>query len=250
MLAKFFRKLLGHLDSREPAPWWVTAYDQAATDGKFGPAEKSELDSLVVDLQRHFQRPHLHPFWLEYTTLHGYLCCIVIGPPRLPAKNWLCELLGPLPEEPTPELLRLLALMRRLAADIENDFRRPKPQLRLPAIDVSQGPPTKTPGPKLLPLKYWCAAFLLATELQPTRWARLGPANNDTGDLLELLWTYGSPEGRQDQIEDAYRCYREDGYGETKARDMVQRFLLLLSTHRNMLAGLRRDLKEIWTYWR
>jgi yecA family protein len=248
MLAKLLRRLLPSATANTqagPAHWLITAYEHAPTDGRFGPAERSELAQLIAAIPHEIED---RPFKFEYTTLHGYLCCIVIGPRDLPTARWLQHLLGNFPKEPTPDYLRLLALMRRLAAEIETDFKRPKPHLRLPASDVGQGPATKTPGPQLLPLQCWCASFLLATQLEAARWERIHDPEYDY-EWLEMLWIYGTSEGRQHQINNAYRIYREEGYGPEEIMQMVQRFLRLPSTHRNMLSGLRKDLRKIWWYW-
>lgn len=261
MLTRFFSRLQSSMvkalaakswsnNKTQPSPWWLAAYEQAPTDVRFGPAERNELgrlvDELGLDLMSNSGKDRVP---LSYTTLHGYLCCIVVGPPGLPTASWLAPLL-PFPDEPAPHYLRLLTLMRRMAADIEKDFNRPKPHLRLPASDVGQGSPTKTPGPALLPLSAWCAAFLMATTFERSKWAVFGPPDTGDGNLLEIFWIYGTAEGRQFQEDNAHRCYLQDGYSPSQATQMVSRFLLLPSTHRNMLAGLRKHLVWFWKHWR
>jgi hypothetical protein len=263
MLTKLFSRLQSGMaqalqaksshNKTQPPPWWLAAYEQAPTDDRFGPAERNELGRLVDALGLDLSHSGRGRLALTYTTLHGYLCCIVVGPPGLPTAAWLAPLL-PLPEQAEPHFVRLLRLMRLMVADIEKDFNRPKPHLRLPALGVSQGPRTKTPGPALLPLSAWCAAFLLATAIEHSKWAAkwavFGPPDTGEGHLLEIFWIYGTDEGRQYQKDDAYRCYLQDGYSPSQARQMVSRFLLLPSTHRNMLAGLRRHLVWFWKHWR
>jgi yecA family protein len=242
---KFATWLQGRLQPTRPgpAPWWLAHFQRSPTDIRFGPAERRELDELLCAAGVHAGGAP------GYTTLHGYLSAIVVGPRDVQPVHWLAHLLAATPLDPADSgHRRLLELTRRLHAHIAEDFTRPEPHLRLAALGVSQGPKTKARGPVLFTLSAWCAAFLHATALRPKHWAKLG-ALDDEYSKLNLIWMIGSPEGQQAAAELALDCYREQGCEEEEAQLQLSRFRLLPSTHRNDVAGLRRALLEINAYW-
>jgi yecA family protein len=224
-----------------PVPWWLAHYEQSPTGSRFGPAERCDLHDLLC-------RAGVHAGSAPgYTTLHGYLSAIGAGPRDVQPVNWLAHLLEHQPlDAADSDHRRLLQLIRRLHAHIAEDFARPEPHLRLAALGVSQGPKIKARGPTLFNLEHWCAAFMHAITLRPKQWARLG-APDDEYSKLNLIWLMGTPEGRRAHIEQALACYRDEGSDEPEAQ--LRRFLLLPSTRRNELAGLRQALREINAYW-
>lgn len=234
----------------EAQSWWAKAYGEADPAARFGPAERNELGRLVDELGLDLGNAVGHLVPLSYTTLHGYLCCIVVGPTGLSPSVWLKALL-PFPDEPTAHYLRLLALMRGLVAELEKDFSRPNPLIRLPALGIKNGgSATKIPPPPLRSLNDWCTAFLQAVALQPAKWDPFNRPREYACYLLEPFWHNGTPNGEREREELFYQgCSHSGHFTALEARQMTADYMRKLLPLDRRAAEIRRHLKSLWEHW-
>lgn len=184
------------------------------------------------------------------TMLDGFLTCLVIGPQKIPAKEWQSTLCGARhPDLSEPDFHQLTTLIDRHHQHIRQGFEKSKPTFRLLFKDYTRAKNAKPVARQLNTIYEWCTGFMRATEICPTRWELL-LNQEDSHSILYMIWLLGTIEGCEQMRSQAMQCYMDDGYDELEARHMMIRWLGLRGTQLKNIADLKKSLIHIHDYWK